>query len=252
MYTFSARTAGARTSFLATALVRAATFSAPIIAVTEQGQGFAPTLALFLGVLDGWFRLRVARTARSFVVEADALVIRAALDTVRIAWSDLLAVEVWHRWNRVDHVAVHYRAPTGISVATCWEQGNREGLQELVRKCAALVQRDRSRTTIRRAHLGDRTVLLALLRRLSLDLALALSVGALCGLTRQAIWLGTLAALPSTLMAATRYLHPKELELKDGLWCERRNNGQLVPLRVIPRSLRHWVDCLNEGACAQR
>ena len=252
MCTFSARTAGARTSFVATALVRAATFSAPIIASTEQGQGFAPTLALFLGVLDGWFRLRVARTARSFVVEADALVIRAGLDTLRIARPDVTAVEVWHLWNRVDYVAIHYQVPAGISVATCWEQGNREGLLALVRKSAALVQLDRSRTTVRRAHLGDQTVRLALLRRLLLDLALALSVGVLCGLIRDAIWLGTLAALPSTLIAAARYLHPKELELRDGIWCERRSNGELVPLRVIPKPLRPWVDGLNKGAYVPR
>jgi hypothetical protein len=148
--------------------------------------------------------------------------------------------------------AVHYQAPGGNFVATSWEQGNRERLLEFVRKSAKLVQRAGARTTITRAHLGDRPVRFALLRRLSLDLALALSVGVLCGVARDAIWLGTLAALPSTLLAATRYLRLKELELRDGIWCERRHEGELVPLRVIPRALRPWVDCLNQDAYAQR
>lgn len=80
----------------------------------------------------------------------------------------------------------------------------------------------------------------------------ALSVGVLCGVARDAIWLGTLAALPSTLLAATRYLRLKELELRDGIWCERRHKGELVPLRVIAGALRPWVDCLNQDAYAQR
>jgi hypothetical protein len=248
MHAFSARTAGARSSFAAIWLVRVATYGVPTLASVRQGQAFALGLALFLGALDGWFRLRVARTARSLIAEADAMVISSGLDIARIAWPNVLAIEVWHRLNRVDYVAVHYRATGGNSVSTCWEQGNRDGLLELVRRCGALVQAVGPRTTIALAHLGDRAVRLALLRRLSHDLALALLVGTLCGITNHAIWLGAAAGFVSTLMTAAPYLNRAELVMRDGVWWQRAKNGELVSLRVIPRSLRLWVGSLSETA----
>jgi hypothetical protein len=230
---------------LATWLVRAVTYSLPTIEWTGQGQGYALALALSLGALDGWFRLRLARTAQSLVAEADALVISSAFDSARIAWSDVLAIEVWHRLNRVDYTAVHYRTKAGNSVATCWEQGDREQLLRFVRECAALVHAAGSHRTIARVHLGDRAVYLALLRRLALDMALALLVGLLCGNASHAIWLGATAGLVSASMAATPYLHRSELVHSAGVWWHRHGNGELVRVAVIPQSLRLWCSLLG-------
>lgn len=229
---------------VATLLVRALTYALPPFLAAEQGYGHALALALFLGVLDGWFRLHVARTARSLVAETDALVIASGLDSVRTAWSNVLAIEVWHRLNRMDYVAVHYRGTAGNTVATCWAQGQREDLLLFVQECAKLAQAAGPRNTIARANLGDHAVDLALLRRLSLDLALALLVGMLCGITSHAIWLGAAAGLPSTLMAAAPYLHRAELVRSEGVWWQHHKNGELTRLRVIPRSLRLWTRAL--------
>lgn len=245
-YAFSAKSATARSSIVATWLVRAAAYSVPTLESARQGQAFALALALFLGAIDGWFRTRVSRTARSFVAQTDALVISSGFARARIAWSDVLAIEVWQRLNRVDYVTVHYRSTHGNAVATCWEQGDRDRLLELVRECAAFVQAVEPRTTITRAQLTDRAVGVPLLRRLSLDLALALVIGTLCGITTRALWLGAAAGLLSTLVTAAPYLRRKELLLRDGVWWERAKNGQLLRLRVIPRSLRRWVDTLSE------
>lgn len=72
-----------------------------------------------------------------------------------------------------------------------------------MRQCAALAKAACPRRTIVRAHLGDRSVYLALLRRLSLDVASALLVGLLCGNASHALWLGAAAALLSASLAAT-------------------------------------------------
>jgi len=246
-YAFSARTAAARSSVAATSLVRAATYSVPTLVSAGQGQGFALVLALFLGALDGWFRLRVARTARSLVAETDALVISSAFASTRIPWSSVLAVEVWQRLNAVDYVALHYRAPNGNSVATCWEQGSREELLLFVRHCAELAQVAGLRRTVAFAHLGDRDVYAPLFGRLLVDLAVALLVGVLCEITGRAIGLGAAAGFLSTAMAAAPYRYREELvRSDDGVWRRRAKNGELTPLRVIPRSVGLWIRALSE------
>ena len=158
MFEFAARTAGARTSFLAVWLVRGVTYCMPALFWEQQEPSFAYAFALFLGLIDGLFRWRVARTARSFVAETDALVISSGIATARVAWSDVLAIEVWHRVNRVDSAAVHYRTASGYEVATCWEQGHREELVLFVRRCAAFAKVARPRRTIVRVNLSDRAV----------------------------------------------------------------------------------------------
>ena len=204
-------------------------------------------LALFLGALDGWFRLRVARTARSLVAETDALVISSGFASIRIAWSSVLAVEVWHRLNRVDYVALHYRARNGNSVATCWEQGSREELLLFLRHCAKLAQVAGLRRTVVFANLRDRGVFAPLLKRLSVDLAIALLAGLLCGITCRAIGLGAAAGFLSTAMAAAPYRSRKELfRSEDGVWRRRGRNGELVALPVIPRSVGLWIRALSE------
>jgi hypothetical protein len=246
MRAFSVRTAAAKSSILATWLVRVVTYSLPTLVATEQGQGYALALTLFLGALDGWFRLRLARTARSLIADADALVISSGLDSVRVAWSNVLAIEVWHRLNRVDYVAVHYGITTGRSVVTCWDQDGRDELLLFVRECAVFARAAGPRRTIARARLGDQAVYLALLRHLLLDVALALLVGLLCGITSSALWLGTAAGLLSASMAATPYLCRSELVRIDGAWWRARRNGELARLRVVPRSLRLWAGYLSE------
>jgi len=208
-------------------------------------------LALFLGALDGWFRLRVARTARSLVAETYALVISSGFASTRIAWSSVLAVEVWQRLNRVDYVALHYGGPHGNSVATCWEQGSRQDLLRFVRRCAELAQVAGPRRTVAFAHLGDRNVYAPLFRRLSVDLAFALLAGVLCGVAGRAIGLGAAAGILSTSIAAVPYRHRKELvRSADGVWWRRAKNGELTPLSVIPRSLTLWIRALNAGGLA--
>jgi len=248
-YAFSARTAAARSSVVATSLVRAVTYSVPILVYAGQDRGFALWLALIFGGLDGWFRLRVARTARSLVAELDALVIESGFASTRIAWTSVLAVEVWQRMNRVDYVALHYRARKGNSVATCWDQGRREELLQFVRHCAEQVQVAGPRRTVAVAHLGDRDVYSRLFGRLSVDLVLALLVGALCEMPGRALGLGAVAGLLSTSMVAAHYCCRKELvRSDDGVWRRRARNGQLTPVRVIPRSLGLWIRALSEPA----
>jgi len=241
MLEFAARTASARSSFLAVWLVRGVAYCLPALVWEQQGPGYATAFALFLGLIDGLFRWRVARTARSFVAEADALVISSGLDTARVAWSNVLAIEVWHRLNRVDYCAVHYRTTAGNQVATCWEQGRREELLLFVRKCAALAKAARPRRTIARVSLSDRAAYLDLLRRLSLDLALAVLVGMLCGIVGPALWLGAAAGLVSSSLAATPYLHCTALVRRHGVWWRRRKNAKLERLRGLPPSLRPWA-----------
>lgn len=246
MRAFSVRTAAAKSSILATWLVRVVTHGLPALVSMEQGQGYALVVALFLGALDGWFRLRLARTARSLVADADALIITSGLDSARVAWSNVLAIEVWHRLNRVDYVAVHYRTTTGRAVATCWDQDRRDELLQFVRECAVLARAAGPNRTMVRAHLGHHAVYLALLRHLLLDVALALLVGMLCGIASRALWLGAAAGLLSASMAATPYLYRSELVRIDGAWWRTRRNGELARLRVVPRSLRLWACYLSE------
>lgn len=246
MRAFSVTTAAATSSMLVTWLVRVVTYSLPTLVSTEQGQGYALVVALFLGPLDGCFRLRLARTARSLVAEADALVITSGIDSARVAWSNVLAIEVWHRLSRVDYLAVHYRTTNGRAVATCWAQDRRDELLLFLRECAVLTRAAGPNRTMVRAHLGHHAVYLALLRRLLLDVALALLVGMLCGLTSRALWLGAAAGFLSASMAATPYLCRSELVRIDGAWWRTRRNGELARLRVVPRSLRLWAGYLSE------
>jgi hypothetical protein len=246
MHAFGGRAVTTATSILASWLVRGITYSLPTLLWENVGLRDAVALALALGFLDGCNRLRLARTARSLVAAADALVISSGLDSTRVDWSDVLAVEVWHRLNRVDSTAVHYRTKSGHVVATCWEQGRREELLLFVRQCAAVAKAARPRRTIVRVHLGDRSVYLALLRRLSLDVAAALLVGLLCSNVSHGLWLGAAAALLSASLAATSYLHRAELVLRNGVWWQHHDNGELVRLRVLPKSLRLWASYLSE------
>lgn len=246
MRAFSVTTTAATSSMLVTWLVRVVAYGLPTLVSTEQGQGHALVAALFLGALDGWFRLRLARSARSLVADADALVIRSGLDSARIAWSNVLAIEVWHRLSRVDYLAVHYRTATGRAVATCWGQDRRDELLLFVRECAVLARAAGPNRTMVRAHLGHHAVYLALLRHLLLDVALALLVGLLCGIAGRALWLGAAAGFLSASIAATPYLHRSELVRIDGAWWRTRRNGELARLRVVPRSLRLWAAYLSE------
>jgi hypothetical protein len=79
-----------------------------------------------------------------------------------------------------------------------------------------------------------------------LDVALALLVGILCEIPSHAIWLGAAAGLLSAAMATTPYLHRPKLVRKDGVWWQRRGNGELTRLHVIPRSLRLWASYSSE------
>jgi len=238
----------ARGSGWAATLVRGVTYSLPAFVLEQEGLHNALAFSLLLGLLDGWLRVRVARNARSFVAEPSALVVASGLQVSRIAWPNVLAVEVWHRHNRLDYVAVHYRTTAGNVVATCWGQDQGEKLVAFVRQCAALAQAEHPRRTIVRAYLGDRGVYLPLLRRSSLDLAGALLVGLICRNPAHALWLGAAAVLVSTLLAVAPHLHRANLVLRDGVWWQLRANSEPAPLRVLPNSLRLWASCLSELA----
>lgn len=245
MSAFAARTPGALLGNFVNWLLRGVTCSLPTLLWAQRWPLEAAAAALFLGLLDGWSRLRLARTARAFVAEPEGLVISSGLDSIRVAWSDVLAVEVWHRMNRVDYAAVHYRTPAGNVVATCWDQDHREELLGFVRRCAALANAGNPPRRIVRVHLGDRAAYVTLLRRLSLDVAMALTLGMLGGVASHALWLGATAGLVSASLAATPYLQPAELVLHDGIWWQR-TKGTLKPLRAVPGSLRFWAGCLCE------
>jgi hypothetical protein len=245
MTAFAARTPGALLGNFVNWLLRGVTYSVPTLLWGQQWPLDAVAAALFLGLLDGWSRLRLARTARAFVAETDGLIISSGFESIRVAWANLLAVEVWHRMNRLDYAAVHYRTPAGNVVATCWEQDRREELLRFVRSCAAFANAADPHRRIVRVHLGDRAVYLAFLQRLSLDVTVALTLGMLGGIASHALWLGATAGLVSASLAATPYLHRAELVLHDGIWWQR-TKGTLEPLRAVPGSLCLWAGCLGE------
>jgi hypothetical protein len=76
-------------------------------------------------------------------------------------------------------------------------------------------------------------------------LSRALLVGAHCGIASHAVLLGATAGVLSTVLATTLYLCHSELVHKDGVWWQRRKDGELARLTAVPRSLRLWTSCLS-------
>lgn len=242
MYEFAARGLVSSISPLLLFMVRGASSIVPLYVLVHQNLRSAITLALFLGCADGSARLRFSRTARSLVAKSSGLVIASALGSSRIAWANVLGVETWQRVNDVNHVAIHYRGERGGAVATCWEQFTRSELVRFVTACAARVNAKSERTTITLVALSERGVWLPILQRIAQDVAVAACIALVL---KPALLLGALTTSVSAVVACSSYFPTtRTFVLKDGVWWLETKRGPRR-LKLIPPSLRMWVDALN-------
>jgi len=201
-------------------------------------------MMLFVSAFDGWLRWWVAPTSRSFVVRPAGVEVWSLLRVRVVPWESLSAIQTWHYPRYTDFVAIHYRRAGRLSVATCSAHSPEEELRQFVGACASYVPQP---LTIAIAGITERSVWSRLLRRLVTDIAIASLVGAAVGAARIGFYLGLAGALISAVVAAVRSpLRTKTFVQHDGLWeCQK---PRARPLRVIPRSLRHWVRGLDEAA----
>lgn len=223
-------------------LFRGVSWSLPLQPLAQGELRDAVVFALVLGCFEGSTRLRIHRTARSLEATARGLVITSAFATWRVPWAQVLAIETRRRGGGVDHVAVHYRSAGGGAVSTCWERFSRSELLAFVSACGARANKKKDRKKITLVGLSERGAWLPIVRRLALDLAIAVC---LSWFERRALLLGAIAGGMSALLACAEYA-PKNRDfiLKDGLWWRETKNG-LSRLHVIPPSLRLWVDALS-------
>ncbi|HYQ00979.1 MAG TPA: hypothetical protein VER96_20055 [Polyangiaceae bacterium] len=231
-------------------LIRLVMCAFPSAILVEQGAGMAAAMAVFLGMGDGNYRLG-SHTSRSLVADRRGLEITRGLNVQVVPWSDVSAIQAWQHFNRVDFVAVHYFRAGRINVATCASRYAENELRAFVHACANYVSVGAPRLSISTAGLGEPCIYRPLLKRFFQDVAAATLVGALLGVAGPSFVLGTLAALLSVAVAATRYsVRSTKLVQKDGIWWAEGHThgriGELRPLRAIPRALRLWVECLGE------
>jgi len=237
-------------------LIRLVMCTLPVATFVEQGVGMAAALAVFLGIVDGNYRLG-SYTSRSLVADVRGLEITCGLSVQVIAWSDVSAIQVWQHFNRVDFVAVHCFRAGRLDVATCASRYAEDELRAFVRACASYVSFGAPRLSISVAGLSESRIYGPSLKRLFQDVALATVVGALLGVAGPSFILGLIAALLSAGGAVIRYpVRSTKLVQQNGSWwtedrdgCSR--SGELRPLRAIPRALRLWVECLGEVASAR-
>lgn len=216
-------------------------YYAPIQCAAQGDVDFAIVLALGFGAVAGWARLWNAVGAQRFVANHEGLTLTSGLESRRVPWTHVLAVETWHHLNWLDYATVHYLDAGELRVASCWEQFARDKLLTFVRSCAEGVAADAERTTLQRASLLDRVIWLGLLKRLACDMLGAIFVGYLFGSIGEACLLGLLAASLSALIASTRYPVCNRLLLqRDGRWW-RLGANEAAPLRSPPRSLSLWI-----------
>jgi hypothetical protein len=250
MCEFRAKRLLSRVSGLAALPVRLASWVLPSGLVLDGDVGMGLVAAIFLGATDGRVRLWMARTAAGFIARQHQLVISPGVQTVKIPWADVLAIETFEGVNRVDYVVVHYQSPSGLAAASCWEQNGRDDVLAFVRAAAARVNAESRRATITLAALRDQGVWRPLLERFIVDVAVASIVGLILGFVGTAALLGVLSASLSAGLAASRYsLQTTRLIWKDGLWW-RAKGSETRALRVVPPSLRLWVDALDATAQA--
>lgn len=246
MCEFRAKRLVSRVSGLAALPVRLASWVLPSALVLDGDFGMGLVAAIFLGATDGRVRLWMARTAGGFIARQHQLVISPGIRTMKIPWADVLAVETFEGVNRVDYVLVHFQSsPSGVAAASCWEQNGRDELLEFVRAAAVRVNASSRRTTITLAALRDRSVWLPLLRRFLVDVAIASVLGLILGFLGKAALLGVVSASLSAGLAGSRYsFQATRLTWKEGLWwCSTGSKTRV--LRVVPPSLRLWVDALD-------
>lgn len=205
----------------------------------------AAAMAVMLGIGDGYCRLWGVFTARSFAAQPEGLRVQSGSSVKLISWSDVLAIQAWHRFNHLDYVAVHHFCAGQIEVVNCMSQYAEQELRGFVCACARYVSSDAPRTSIRFAGLSDRSVHRRLLTRMVQDVAATTVVGTVLGSFGLSIFLGLLAASVSACVAASRYsTHSMNLVQKDGIWWI--DGPEMRPLPAIPRGLRLWVRCLSE------
>ena len=185
-------------------LVRFARWVLPAACLMERHHASALGAALFLGLVDGGFRLLLSRTSRSFRAELAGLIITSGFSTRVVPWPTLLAIQTWQTYKREDYVAVHYRSAQGVEVATCWEQDCYDELLAFVRASAARVRSSSGELRITTAGWRERGVWLPLVRHFAQDLAIAALIGFAIGFFHQTLLLGLLAAALSAGVAAGR------------------------------------------------
>jgi len=237
-------------------LIRLVMFALPAATFLEQGLTMA-AMAVFLGIADGNYRAG-SYTSRSLAADRQGLEITCGLNVRVVAWSDVAAIQAWQHFNRVEFVAVHYLRAGRVDVATCASRYAEDELRAFVRACARHVSFGAPRVSISAAGLGEQCIYRPMLKRFFQDVAAVTVVGALLGVGGPSFALGLLAALPSALIAATRYsLRTLKLVQRNGIWWAKARDkrgriGELRPLRAIPRALRLWVECLGEIKARRR
>lgn len=248
MCEFAAKRFPARSSWLCELVVRCAGWSVPLSVLIEQDLSAAVTLAVFMGIGDGYVRLLASRTARSLVAENDGLRIASGVQTLRVPWPDVLAVQTWWRPGGVEHVAVHYRSAAGGGVASCWEQHEHAELVDFINACGARVNGEAERQVITAMGLSERAVWGPIVRRALQDLAVAAGFALVLP---PALLLGAITASVSALIACVRYpLRTRRFVWKDGAWHRETKRG-VKRLSTMPRSLRMWAHALgNQGLSA--
>jgi len=201
------------------------------------------------GVMDGLARLWGSCSSRALVAEPEGLTISGLFSCRIVPWPNVLAIRTWHRFNRLDYVAVYYRRADGrLEIASCLDQGDADQVRDFVCACADYASCASPRRSITLAGVHDQGVYLPLFRRFTQDVAIATVIGWAFDRGGPAFALGLLAASPSALVSLIRHpLRTTTFVEQDGLWCSCVK-GEARPLRLIPRSLQLWVRGLAEAA----
>jgi hypothetical protein len=227
-------------------LVRVLMCTLPIVAFLNDGVTIAVATAAFTTAFDGYLRLWGCSTSRAFIADNDGLEIISGFDVRVVPWANVLAIQTWHHFNRIDYIAVNYERAGCIEVATCASRYAEGELGSFVRACAAHVSSPVLRRSIVVAGLFDPAVHWPLLNRLAQDVVAATLFGVLLGAAGASFALGLLVASLSAWIAALRHsIRRLELLQRDGLWRFAGRDGK-VP--AMPRSLMLWVRSLSQVA----
>jgi hypothetical protein len=245
MTEFAAKSGSSLTIWIPLLLARGATWILPALTLIQQGEQDARFFVVPLGLVDGFIRLRASRSARSLDATRDGLVIAAGLGSTSVAWVDVLGIQTSRNVGDVHNVAVHYRTARGGNIATCWEQFEGAELKSFVMACGAYVNQHSVRAKITLFGVEARPVWSSLANRFAQDVAIATCFALVLG--PALLPLGIVAALASACVACLRYPPGKSYILTERVWWRETSRGPRR-LKVIPPSLRLWVDALSRSS----
>src|SRR6478736_1952813 len=139
-------------------LVRLVMSVLPIAILAPDGLVMAVATTVFLAPFDGYLRLWGCFTSRSLVADRDGLEITSGFGRRVIRWDDVLAIQTWHHFNRIEYVALHYLRDGRVDVATCASRYAEDELHAFVRACARHVSVGAPRLGISTAGLREQRV----------------------------------------------------------------------------------------------